>query len=162
MRRILRYALAALAVGSGAPALAQTATANLAVTATVVNNCRISTNPVAFGSYDPTNPVAVDAAGSVVVTCTASRAWWVGLGAGTGGAAAGVTRSMSLAASRLGYELYTDAGRTTVWANTLPTGVGGTGTGAAQTTAVYGRIAAGQTAVPAGAYSDSVVATVNF
>ena len=33
---------------------------------------------------------------------------------------------------------------------------------AAQATPVYGRIAGGQTAVPAGVYVDSVVATVNF
>ncbi|HSB18534.1 MAG TPA: spore coat U domain-containing protein [Anaeromyxobacteraceae bacterium] len=162
MKRSLRYALAALALGLAAPALAQTATANLAVSATVINNCSISANPIVFGNYDPVAATAVDGAGSVVVTCTASRAWWVGLGAGSGGATAGVSRSMSLGASRLGYELYSDSGRSTVWGNTQPTGVGGTGSGAAQTVPVYGRVAAGQTTVPAGAYADSVVATVNF
>jgi len=162
MKRSLRYALAALALGLAAPALAQTATANLAVSATVISNCSISANPIVFGNYDPVAATAVDGAGSVVVTCTASRAWWVGLGAGSGGATAGVSRSMSLGASRLGYELYQDNGRTTVWGNTQATGFGGTGSGAAQTVPVYGRIASGQTTVPAGGYADSVVATVNF
>jgi len=162
MKRSLRCALAALAFGLAAPALAQTATANLAVSATVVNNCSITANPIVFGNYDPITAAAVDGAGSVVVTCTATRAWWVGLGAGSGGATAGVSRSMSLGASRLGYELYQDNGRTTVWGNTQATGVAGTGSGAAQTVPVYGRVAAGQTTVPAGGYADSVVATVNF
>jgi spore coat protein U-like protein len=54
-RRITRVALVAggLILGAAAPALAQTATANLSVTATVTKNCSITTTPVAFGSYDP-------------------------------------------------------------------------------------------------------------
>lgn len=160
--RSLRLALAALAAALAAPALAQTATANLAVTATVTTTCTITTSPVAFTPYDPVAAAAVDAQGGVTVTCTSGSPWWIGLGAGGGGPAAGVSRSMSLNASRLGYELYTDSGRTAIWGNTQPTGFLGTGSGAVQATPVYGRIAAGQTAVPAGNYADTVVATVNF
>jgi spore coat protein U-like protein len=160
--RSLRLALAALAVALAAPALAQTATATLAVSATVTTTCAITTSAVAFTPYNPVAAVAVDAAGGVTVTCTNGSPWWIGLGAGAGGAAAGVSRSMSLGASRLGYELYSDSGRLTVWGNTQPTGLGGTGSGAAQATPVYGRIAAGQTAVAFGSYADTVVATVNF
>ncbi len=163
--RSLRLALAALAVALAAPALAQftqTATATLAVTATVTTTCIITTGAVAFTPYDPVAAAAVDAQGGVTVTCTNGSPWWIGLGAGGGGPAGGVSRSMSQGASRLGYELYSDASRTVLWGNTLPTGFGAAGTGAAQATPVYGRIAAGQTAVPAGAYADSVVATVNF
>ncbi len=160
--RSLRLALAALAAALAAPALAGTATADLAVTATVTTTCTITTSPLAFPPYDPVAAAFVDAVGGVTVTCTNGSAWWIGLGAGGGGAAAGVSRSMSLDASRLGYELYSDSTRTTVWGNTQPTGFGGTGTGAAQATPVYGRIAAAQTTVPAGPYADTVVATVNF
>lgn len=161
--RSLRLALAAFAVALAAPALAQgTATATLAVSATVTTTCTITTSPVAFTPYDPVAAAPVDAAGGVTVTCTNGSPWWIGLDAGSGGAVAGVSRSMSQSANRLGYELYTDSTRLTVWGNTQPTGFGAVGTGAAQATPVYGRIAGGQTAVPAGVYADSVVATVNF
>lgn len=66
---------------------------------------------------------------------------------------------MVAGADHLGYELYSDAARANLW--TTATLVAGTGTGTAQTINVYGRIAALQN-VPAGAYADVVVATVNF
>jgi len=164
MKTSLRLALAALALGLAAPALAATQTANLAVTATVTVSCSITTNAVVFGNYDPVVAAAVDStAGSVVVTCTSGSPWWVGLGAGNGPATAGADRSMANGASRLGYDLYQDAGRTAKWGNsqgTSPASVNGTGS--AQTVPVYGRIVAGQTSVPSGLYTDSVVATVNF
>jgi spore coat protein U-like protein len=63
----------------------------------------------------------------------------------------------------LTYELYQDAGRTTVWGN------GGAGllspaaapSKAARNFTVYGRVTSNQDVV-AGSYSDTVVATVNF
>lgn len=61
----------------------------------------------------------------------------------------------------LSYALYQDTGRTTVWGNTGGTGVANTGTGTQNALTVYGAVAAGQ-AVPAGSYSDTVVATVTF
>ncbi|HUM14049.1 MAG TPA: spore coat protein U domain-containing protein, partial [Candidatus Nitrosotalea sp.] len=64
MNRSARIALVfgGLVLGMAAPAFAQTATANLGVSATVAKNCSISTTPVAFGAYDPivtnaTNPL---------------------------------------------------------------------------------------------------------
>ena len=56
-----------------APASAATATANLGVTATVTNNCTISTAALAFGSYDPVVANAstnLDGSGTVSVACT--------------------------------------------------------------------------------------------
>jgi spore coat protein U-like protein len=63
--------------------------------------------------------------------------------------------------NRLSYFLYSDAGWTTVWANTVGTGVAHTGTATATAITVYGQVTAGQN-VPAGSYSDTVVATVTF
>ena len=165
-RSIARVALTAVALvlGATAPALAQTATANLSVTATVTKNCSITTTPVAFGSYDPivTNAASpLDGTGTVVVTCTKGAGTRIDLGLGSN--ATGSTRRMLGGTDLLTYELYTDTGRSTVW---------GSGAGAGQsipaapnknprTFMVYGRVAAGQD-VGAASYSDTVVATINF
>ncbi len=63
----------------------------------------------------------------------------------------------------LSYELYQDTGRTTVWGNsgTALFSAGSAPSKAPRTFTVYGRIPAAQD-VPAGAYADTVIATVNF
>jgi spore coat protein U-like protein len=63
---------------------------------------------------------------------------------------------------RLGYDLYTNAGRSTVWGCTTTNDVDVTSTSsAANVMTVYGRIPAGQD-VATGSYSDTVVVTVTF
>jgi spore coat protein U-like protein len=61
----------------------------------------------------------------------------------------------------LTYELYQNSAHSTVWGNTSGTGVANTGNGTQQSITVYGTVDAGQN-VPAGSYSDTVVATVSF
>jgi len=70
---------------------------------------------------------------------------------------------MTDGSNTLEYNLYTDAGRTTVWGDGTASSVtaAGTGSGAQQSLTVYGRIPASQS-VPAGSYSDTVTATINF
>ena len=147
------------------PMAAAYGTANLSVTATVTNNCTISTTPVAFGSYDPVvaNATAnLDATGSVVVACTKGATATVGLAVGANGT--GSTRRMKDAgANYLSYELYQESARSTVWGNSGSAllSPGAAPSKAARTFPVYGRIAGNQD-IPAGSYSDTVVATVNF
>jgi spore coat protein U domain-containing protein, fimbrial subunit CupE1/2/3/6 len=159
----------ALFLGTSTVGHAGTATSNLAVTATVSANCSISTAPVAFGAYDPvvanaTTPL--DGTGTVTVTCTSGDAATITLGQGSN-AATGSTDTAPLRQMKdtgsdvLAYSLYSDSGRTTAWGNTAGTGLAETGTGSAQALTVYGAVAAGQN-VPAGSYSDTVVATVTF
>jgi spore coat protein U-like protein len=71
---------------------------------------------------------------------------------------------MTSGANLLNYNLYTTTARTTVWGNgTAGTGVlAGTGTGIVQAVTVYGRVASGQTSVPAGSYVDTVSVTVTY
>jgi spore coat protein U-like protein len=148
------------------PVQAASATANLSVAATIVNNCTISTTPVSFSSYDPIGAHAsVDddnGTGTVTVTCTRGTAATIGLG--SGGNVSGTTRRMVNATNNfLNYELYQNAGRTAVWGNS---GANLYSAGAAPSKApraftVYGRIFAGQD-LPAGNYADTVQATVNF
>jgi spore coat protein U-like protein len=166
MNRGARVALivGGLALGMAAPALAQTATGNLGVSATVAKNCSITTTAVAFGSYDPIVANAstpLDGTGTVVVTCTKGAGTRIDLDLGSN--AAGSVRRMLGGTDLLTYELYTDSGHGTVW---------GAGAGAGQTIAaapnknprtftVYGRVPAGQD-VGAASYADTVVATINF
>jgi spore coat protein U-like protein len=135
-------------------------TADLNVTATVVTNCTISTTAVAFGNYDgvSTNAsTALDGQGKVTVKCTSGAAVNVALGQGANFAAA--SRRMKNGTSFLTYKLFTDGTRATEWegATTVPH----TGTGAAVDLDVFGSVDAGQV-VPAGAYADLVVATVDL
>jgi spore coat protein U-like protein len=157
--------IAILAAAFGPAASAATATANLGVSATVTNNCTISTAALAFGSYDPVVAHAsanLDGTGTVIVACTKGATSTVGLGLGSN--ASGSARRMTDGASNyLTYELYSDAGRTTVWGNA---GAGLYNPGAAPSKTarnftVYGRVTSNQD-VPAGSYNDTVVATVNF
>jgi len=144
---------------------AATATANLSVSATVTNNCTISTVALAFGSYDPVVANAsanLDGTGTVVVTCTKGSTATIGLGLGSN-AAASVRRMTDGSSNYLTYELYQDSGRSTVWGNS---GAGllspvAAPSKAARNFTVYGRVASNQD-VPAGTFNDTVVATVNF
>jgi spore coat protein U-like protein len=157
--------MALVAASFGDTASAATATANLGVSATVTNNCTISTAALAFGSYDPVVAHAstnLDGTGTVTVACTKGATSTIGLGLGSN--ASGSTRRMSDGGTNfLTYELYQDSGRTTVWGNA---GAGLYNPGAAPSKTarnftVYGRVVSNQD-VPAGSYNDTVVATVNF
>jgi spore coat protein U-like protein len=57
--------------------------------------------------------------------------------------------------------LYRNAAYTQLWGNTQPTAAVLLGSGAAQSVAIYGRVAPGQ-AVVSGAYQDTVLATVTY
>ncbi len=166
MNRSARVALivGGLALGLTAPAFAQTATANLGVSATVAKNCSITTSAVAFGSYDPvvthaTSPL--DGTGSVIVTCTKGAGTRIDLGVGAN--ASGSTRRMAGGGDFLTYELYQNTGRTTVWGSGASAGqtIAAAPSRAARTFTVFGRIPAGQD-VSAASYNDTVVATINF
>jgi spore coat protein U-like protein len=174
MNRIMKgtFLVAAAVVLGGlqaSPASAGTATANLSVTATVSANCTISTAPVAFGAYDPvvTNlSTALNGSGTVTTTCTTGAAPVITLDQGatpTGTSTATVPqRQMISGANKLGYFLYQNVGRTTVWGNTAGTAPSSVaGNGSAQAITVYGAVTGGQN-VPTGSYADTVVATVTF
>jgi spore coat protein U-like protein len=147
-------------------AFALTQTADLTVSADVAAVCTISTSPLAFGSYNTVTGAAVNGTGVVTVTCTTGSTAHVTLGQGahanTGSTDAIPLRRMSDGGtSFLSYQLFSDSNRTLLWGNTELTGVARTGTGAADALTVFGTINALQN-VPAGSYSDTVVATVTF
>ena len=167
MRRILiilaGFAVVSIAVESRLSG--QQASASLTVSATVTKNCTITTAPVAFGNYDSVaaNATApLDGLGTVTVTCTKGAAAKVGLN--SGGNATGTTRRMAGGtAEYLTYELYKDTGRATIWGDTASTGldIPAAPNRNPRSFSVYGRVAQAQDAT-VGAYTDTVVATVNF
>jgi spore coat protein U-like protein len=162
--RSLRW-LALPAILAASPVVAAgTATTTFSVSATVVATCSVSAAALSFGTSIPT-PINlnVDATSTLTATCSANSPYTVALNAGTGTGATFAARKLSSGANSLNYTLYTDANRSTVWGD----GTGSsslsnqTGTGAAQTITVYGRISSGQT--PAiGSYTDTVTVTISF
>ena len=147
------------------PTFAATATANLNVSASVAAVCTISTSPVAFGAYDPVvaNAAAnLNGTGTVTVACTKGAAATIDLGNGNN--LSGGSRRMSSGSDFLNYSLFKDAARTQVWGTGL---AGGTtqaynaASKAATAVTVYGMVPQNQD-VTVGAYSDVVLATINY
>jgi len=169
LAKIVSAAVAIGAFGFPAAALAGSATGSLTVNASVAQNCLINSPTLAFGSYDPivTNlSTALTGSATATFTCTeGATAVYVTANAGANGThAVGTTRAMAGGGSYLSYELYTDAGYTTVWNTTNSGGHTFAPTFASSQTAnatIYGSIPAGQN-IPVASYTDSVTMTVNF
>jgi spore coat protein U-like protein len=137
------------------------ATANLGVSASVASNCTITTAPVSFGVYDTITGTAVSGTGTVNVACTiGATGLTIDLSTGSNSASAsGTTRAMNSAANILNYELFADTLHTSVWSTGYATGDAPSKASRAFT--VYGLISANQD-VPAGLYSDTVIAKINY
>lgn len=155
--------LAIVSVGAQAATTTDTFTVSTNVTA----SCSVSAGNLVFTDVDPlaNASAATDGTSTVSVTCSNTTPYDVGLSAGSATGATVTTRKMTHTdtTSTLDYALFSDTGRTTNWGNTVATDtVAGTGTGAAQTLTVYGRIASGQQAAKVGAYSDTVTVTVTY
>lgn len=162
-RRLL--ALAAVAsLGSGfmtSSANAATAFTTFQVTANVPPLCIITApGPLAFGAYDPLNPIPNDATTVITINCTPGTVYTVGLDVG-----ANATRRMADSGNFLDYEIYLDPTHTTVWNDIGGSNVnGGTfAAGAPVPYTAYGRIPALQSTVVTGTtYVDTVRATVSY
>ena len=169
-RNVIKLGQAGAAVALGGlglaatPALAQTAGSSLEVSATVTANCTVTTSAINFGAVNTLSAANVDGTGGVTVTCTNGTAWSASAGAGSGSGATLANRRMTSGANLLNYNLYTSSARSTVWGDgtSSSAAIGNVGSGVAQNFTVYGRIAAGQTSVPAGAYADTVSVTVTY
>lgn len=167
-RKAIYMAVSVLALGVSGAAIAGTASDNLAVSASIAANCTIdASSGLAFGAYDPivTNKaVDLEGDGTISVTCTDGSAVTIELDGGANDAAAdpaAPARQMSDGANFLSYTLWSDAGRSALWATGAAVDVEDTGTGVASNHTVYGSVAFDQN-VPAGNYADTVSATVTF
>jgi spore coat protein U-like protein len=140
------------------PANAQT---GFAVLASVVSTCNITATNISFGSVGVVTS-NVDATSTVSAQCNTSVPYTVSLSGGNAAAVDPAQRKMAKAAETVTYGLYRDSARLQLWGSTIGTNtVAGTGTGAAQSITVYGRVPAQTTGSP-GNYSDTIVATVTY
>lgn len=121
------------------------------------NSCSAFASSIAFGNYFGS---VVQVTGTVTVTCTSGQAYNVGLNAGLASGATVTTRSM-VNGSNLGYQMFSNAGRTTNWGNTSGTNwVAGTGNGSAQVYTIYAQIPAGESGALL-TYTDSPTASIS-
>lgn len=168
--RTTRSVLSALALSTLAfsgSALAATATSNLEVSATVTNNCTISAGALAFGSYGIShiNGANLDASATLSLQCTSGASTVITLGQGlhadSGSTDSAPLRRLESGSNHLSYMLYRVADHTSPWGNDAGSGLSYTGVGSSSSVTVYGRVAGSQN-VPAGSYTDTVVATITF
>lgn len=145
------------------PAAAQTATTQFNVQMTIVGECKInSAANLNFGSVGIIGS-NLDATSNLVVQCTNGTSYTLGLDNGTGSGATSALRKMTGPNSEtIGYALYSDAARSSVWGSTVGTNTKtGVGNGNAQTFTIYGRVAP-QTTPAAGSYADTVTVTLTY
>lgn len=132
------------------------------VSATVVNKCTVTASPLNFGGSVGLLISAVAATTTLGVQCSNGTPYNVGLNGGQNSGGNINARKMVLGANSIGYQLYQNSGRTTVWGNTVGTNtVAGTGSGNTQSLTVYGGVPA-QITPPAGTYSDTITVTVTY
>jgi len=149
-----------LALGiASTPASAANTSTTFTVSATVQATCVIAAGNLAFGTY---TGAALPATSTITVTCTNTTPYNVLLNPGATTGALVTTRQMKNGANLLNYSLFSNAGLTANWGQTIGTDtVAGTGSGATQTLTVYGNVPASQYVVP-GSYTDTVTATISY
>lgn len=142
-------------------ASAATDTTNMTVKITVTATCDIHTvapTDVDFGSVASTATNVASTGGVLSVKCTTGTPYTIGLDNGLNFS---TTRQMKNGtANFVGYGLFRDAAFASAWGSTVPLSASGTGNGANQNFTVYGRVPSAASA--AGAYTDTVVATVTY
>jgi spore coat protein U-like protein len=162
MKRTLVTLTALSLIAIASPMFAASDSKPLAISATVSTNCTITTAPVTFTAYDTVAGTAVAATGTVSVACTkGATGLTIDLDTGANGTSATSpnTRAMTDGTNFLNYDLYTDLGHGTLWSTGVS--IANAPSKAARPFTVYGLIAANQD-VPAGAYSDTVTAKINY
>ncbi|NTF09648.1 spore coat protein U domain-containing protein [Agrobacterium rubi] len=129
------------------------------VAATVEPTCIVSAQTLNFGIHNNLL-TAVNATGTISLTCTSNLPYTVSLNGGLSNSPA-ASRKMVRPNGSITYGLYTDAARTIPWGSAAGQTISGTGNGSARSLTVYGRVPA-QTTPMTGLYSDTVVVTVNY
>jgi len=153
MRRLIVIIMAMSMLLAAAAVMAATDTDTLNVLVTVQNTCRItSTTDVDFGTYDPTDPANDDdGQGSINFRCTKGASYGIYI----------VRTNTMSGPDSLTYELYEDAGRTSVFPSSSIGTPDTSASNAVATKDIYGRIPAQQD-VQAGSYSETVTATIEY
>jgi spore coat protein U-like protein len=161
MRLLLTAALQALFVLTWSQAQAATTTGSFTVQVAISSACAVtSATSMDFGSQGVL-AANVDQTSTINVTCTNTTPYNIGLDKGLNGGSV-TTRQMKAGSALINYSLFSDAGRTTNWGNTVGTDtVAAAGNGSAQAFTAYGRIPA-QATPAAGTYTDTVTVTITY
>ncbi len=168
--KILRIATLVMCSALGlasVKAQAGSATTTMQVQITLVASCAVSATTLNFGSGVGLLTTAVTGSTTLSVTCSNTTPYNVELDGGTVTGSTVASRLMAGTATgntgtTLGFQLYSNAGLSTVWGNTVGTNtVTGTGTGAAQTLTVYGQVPAQTTPKP-DTYQTTINVTVAY
>ncbi len=175
-KSLLHLSVATALLCASAITLAATAPASITVSATVSQGCSISTtSALAFGAYDPIGAnatAALNATGQVSVACSkGSKSLTIGLNDGTHAVAAQRRMQGVVATDVLLYNLFQPPSNepgvactfpgTIAWSGTAVLALGNAPTKEARLYNVCGTIPGGQDATT-GAYTDTVIATLNF
>jgi spore coat protein U-like protein len=136
----------------------------------LLESCTVTATSLPFGVYDPTNASALDGSGTVTVTCSVTliglaASWNISMGTGSSGSY--TPRKLMNGVTPLNYNIYTNSNHTQVWgdgsgstvrvSDSVPLVVGTNVT----TYTMFGQIPALQD-VRAGAYTDTILVTVNY
>ena len=139
-----------------------TTTSTFSVQLTITASCIISSASSLTFAPSGVIATAMNQTSTVQVQCTNTTPFNIGLNAGTATGATVTTRKMTSGSNTINYSLFSNAGMTTNWGQTIGTDtVSSTGTGAAQSFTVYGQVPAQSTPAP-GAYSDTITVTVTY
>jgi len=165
-KQILAPIAAGVLIAFAGAAQAATKTASFTVSATVGKNCVISASDLSLGEFVGDNDLTQTS--DIDIRCTAGTAYTISLNAG--GSADYTARTMTNGTDNLVYNLYTSNLYAAVWGDdTGDTDVitgNGAGMGLANeiTHTVYGRVLAADNDGPvsAGAYSDTIIATITY
>ena len=173
MKRTLLAATVAAVAGLSLNASANVSTTTFTVTLVVQKTCNVNTaTNVNLGTVNA-GVVPAIANGTFTVACSNTTPYFIGLSpdslpSGTTGAGNMNGQTAGNTGTLIAYQLYQNAGGTTVWGNTATAttvGNGESGTGAGMTTpttfTVYAGVT-GSTNVTPDTYKDTVTVNVNF
>ena len=152
--RVLLLALAIAALPSAANA--DSATATMAVSLKVEPACAVATEPMVFAGQAGS---AIWADTKIAVKCSVDTPVSVTLDGGAH--AQGTQRHLAGAEGMVAYDLYSDAGRSILWAPGAPRSAQAA-VGATLELAAYGAIPGARTLAATGDYRDTVVVRVDF
>ena len=131
------------------------------VRAKVINDCKINSAPLSFGTVGALTS-AVRSTSALSVQCVNNNAYQIALNGGTGAANVGARKMKSTAGGLVGYRISASLDGPLWGDGTLGTSVvAGTGTGATVSVPMYGMVPVQATPAPDD-YRDTVTATVMF
>src|SRR5690606_3590771 len=131
---------------------------NFKVQLTITERCEIqSSQPqeIDFGSIQrSTNNIT--SSGNLNISCTQDTPYSIALHSDK------VLKNTKDSSIQVPYQLYQDAGFKTVWGSSSQEVYSGTGTGTDQAFKIWAKINDGATNVPAGIYSDNIIANITY